>query len=87
MGLKLPVWLVLERYREYETEHVLIQKDTAADMLKKELAKQLDNVVGKDGQVLHTSYETRVTDDHIFVRVIGECLEEIGREVRADSTE
>jgi similar to stage IV sporulation protein len=87
MGLKLPFWLVLERYREYETEHVLIQKDTAADMLKKELAKQLDNVVGKDGQVLHTSYETRVTDDHIFVRVVGECLEEIGREVRADSTE
>ena len=85
MGLKVPVWLILDQYREYRTERVSVRWDAAADMMKESLAKQLEVRVGESGQVLSTTYETRVANGLVYVKVVGECLEEIGREVRAES--
>lgn len=84
IGLKLPVWIVLEQYREYRTQRVAIQRDAAADLMIRALEEHLKELAGENGQVLSTAYETRVADGFVYVTVVGECLEEIGREVRGD---
>ena len=83
MGLRLPVWLTVDQVREYETERVFLHWDTAAEMLKESLSEHLEELVGENGQVLNITYETRVADGFVYVKVVGECLEEIGQEVRA----
>ena len=52
-------------------------------MLKESLSEHLEELVGENGQVLNITYETRVADGFVYVKVVGECLEEIGQEVRA----
>ena len=87
MGVMLPVWLIVDQVREYKTERVSIQWDAAAEMLKQTLAEHLEALVGENGQVLHTTYETRVADGFVYVKAVGECLEEIGQEVCAENYE
>lgn len=84
MGLKVPVWLVVDQIQEYETERVFLQWDASSEMLKESLDGRLRELVGENGQVLSTTYETRVADGFVYVTVVGECLEEIGQEMRAE---
>ena len=84
-GLELPVWFVWERYREYTPETVCVERDAAADMLKAELEKKFETLVGDTGQVTDLKFETRIVDGLLRVTAAGECLEEIGQEVCAES--
>ncbi len=82
-GIILPVWIVCETYNQYETDTLPVDLEAAAGLLEDRLYDQLVQLVGEDGQVLHTSYETCVTDGLLRVTAFGECLEEIGREEAA----
>ena len=86
-GIAVPIWIVEERYRGYEMQAVCIDRDAAADMIKEEVGKHLKALAGEDGSVLTATFETRITDGMIRVNVVGECLEEIGQELCADTEE
>ena len=80
-GLELPVFLIVERYREYDLNTVCAQQDAAIDLLREAIKKNLSDLVGETGQVVSVSYETRVADGFVWVTAVGECLEEIGQEL------
>lgn len=84
-GTELPIWFVREHFREYKLETVCVERDPAADLMKKALNKRLESLVGEDGRVIKTEYEVRVTDDLLLVTAVGECLEEIGQEMCAET--
>ena len=64
-----------------------MDRDAAANLLEDELTERLKRLVGTDGQVLKTDFQTRVSDGLIYVTVFAECLEEIGQELCADTEE
>ena len=79
----LPLWLSRERCRIYEPVTLCVDRDAAAELLEEELTNRLENLVGEDGRVLQTKFQTRISDGLICVTAEAECLEEIGREVPA----
>ena len=82
-GEMLPLWLSRERCRIYEPVTLCVDRDAAADLLEEELTERLKNLVGEDGRVLQTKFQTRISDGLICVTAEAECLEEIGQEVPA----
>ena len=84
-GTILPVWVVCETYRQYEPAAVSVELNAASGLMEEQLQRQLKDLVGADGQILNTEHSTRVADGLICVTTVGECLEEIGREISAHS--
>lgn len=84
-GIILPVWWVCETYRQYEPVAVPVELSAASVLMEEQLHRQLKEFVGTDGQVLDVEHAIRVSDGLIRVTTVGECVEEIGREIAAHS--
>lgn len=82
-GIGMPLSLSREEYREYETQTVRLELESARVLLEQQLEKQFLQLVGEDGEVLNVEYDLRVSDGLIRVTAEGECLEEVGREIPA----
>ena len=84
-GIILPAWWVCETYRQYEPVAVPVELSAASVLMEEQLHRQLIELVGTDGQVLDAEHAIRVADGLIRVTTVGECVEEIGREIAAHS--
>ena len=80
-GTALPVALVSETCRAYETAAVSVDLQAAQALLEEQLLCRLETLVGEDGQVRAARASAWVEDGLLMVSLEGECLEEIGREV------
>ena len=76
-GGVVPVRLVTETYREYERVPVMVPGPERQEYLKNRLSRQLSGFLGK-GEVVQEDYT--VQEDGFSLRLVGECLEEIGLE-------
>ena len=81
----MPLWLIREDCREYEPTVLSVDPEAAAELLEHALTERLKILVGDDGEVIRIDFETRIADGMICVTATGECLEEIGTEVAAES--
>ena len=82
-GQKIPIWIMREIYRGYVPMTATVDPTAAAMLLESQLDKQIRCLIGEEGQILSTSYKTRIASGMIFVTISAECLEEIGQEVSA----
>lgn len=79
----LPVWLQRDVYREYETAALPVEQNAAQQLLEQALTQRLKHMLGEDGRILNTRFQTRIADGLIYVSMSAECEEEIGQEVPA----
>lgn len=76
-GQNLPISLKKETWAEYETERVPIDQTQGEILLKAQLQKRLDGLVG-EGEILKTDYQSRREDGLLTVTLLAECRQEIG---------
>jgi similar to stage IV sporulation protein len=77
----LPIVCRREIFREYEIQTVDIDLDAAQTLLEQQLSKQLEQVVGEDGEINTVQFSARVNDGLLQVTLLAECKEEIGTEL------
>jgi similar to stage IV sporulation protein len=58
-----------------------IDLDAAQTLLEQQLSKQLEQVVGEDGEINTVQFSARVNDGLLQVTLLAECKEEIGTEL------
>lgn len=80
-GEALPISLRQEMFREYEVKSISIDLQAAQSLLEDQLLRQLEGLIGEDGEVSATSTRAWVDGTLFKVTLESECLEEIGREV------
>lgn len=77
---RLPLALTEETFREYEPVALQIDQKAAQAMLEQRLLAMLEGLLGQDGSVSSTRYESRVEDGQLTVTMTAECMEEITAE-------
>lgn len=80
-GEALPISLRQEIFREYEVKSISIDLQAAQSLLEDQLLRQLEGLIGEDGEVRATRTHAWVDGTLFKVTMESECLEEIGREV------
>ncbi|MBQ9492285.1 MAG: sporulation protein YqfD [Oscillibacter sp.] len=80
-GLPLPVTLVRERYRLYETVPVELDAEEARNRGEAALRDQLETEVAPYGEVRSTLCTVRARGENVEVTLSAECVEEIGERV------
>jgi len=79
-GEALPLSLSRETFREYQPRTVEVDRAAAQALLEERLQKQLDTLIGEDGEVESTRFAARVSGGCLEVTLTAQCLEEIGEE-------
>ena len=79
-GEVLPISLRQETFRAYDVTEVSVDLQAAQSLLEEQLLRQLEQLVGEDGEVRSTQTRAWVDGTMLNVTVESECLEEIGRE-------
>ena len=83
----MPVGIVTTRWQEHETVPARLELTAAQAMLEDGLKRELERLVGEDGEVLSVAYAARAADGLLRVTAQAECREEIGREVPAPESD
>ena len=84
-GEALPISLRQEIFREYEIKSISIDLQAAQSLLEDQLLRQLEGLIGEDGEVRATRTRAWVDGTLFKVTMESECLEEIGREVSSQT--
>ncbi len=79
-GGPFPLSLSREVFREYEPRRVQVDQAAAQALLEEQLLKQLEVLIGEDGEVESTRFAARISDGRLEVTLTAQCLEEIGEE-------
>ena len=79
-GEALPLSLSREVFREYRPRTVEVDRAAAQALLEEQLLKQLDGLIGEDGEVESTRFTAQVNGGRLEVTLTAQCLEEIGTE-------
>ncbi|NCB63455.1 MAG: sporulation protein [Clostridia bacterium] len=77
-GRVMPLALVTERYRAYETETATLDAGAAEALLKECLELRLRTLVG-DGEVTRMDFAAREQNGILTVTLLAECREQIGK--------
>lgn len=80
-GQVMPLALVAETCRGYETTAVPLDQVAAEDLLRDSLERRLLDLIGAEGSVVKTDYAARVESGVLVVTLTAECEEQIGRVV------
>lgn len=83
----LPISLVRRTWQLYGERQVQADLTAAQTLLEERLRRELERLVGEDGQVLSLHTAARAADGLLTVTVTAECEEEIGREVPAPDSD
>ena len=83
----LPISLVRRTWQFYGERQVQADLTAAQTLLEERLRRELERLVGEDGQVLSLHTAARAADGLLTVTVTAECEEEIGREVPAPDSD
>lgn len=83
----LPAALTARIWREYAEDKVSADLAGAQSMLEERLRRELEALVGENGQILSRQYSARVSEGVLRVTVTAECVEEIGRETPAPDSD
>lgn len=86
-GRVLPFSLCRETVREYTTQVLPVDRDAAQTLLEEQLLKQLASQLGETGQEVSHTFTARAEGDQLYVTLVAECTEELGRFVPAQSYE
>lgn len=79
-GEVLPLSLSRETVREYRPRAAEVDLTAAQALLEERLLRQLEGLVGEDGEVESTQFAARVSGGRLEVTLTAQCLEEIGEE-------
>lgn len=79
-GEALPLSLSRETFREYRPRTVEVDLTAAQALLEERLLRQLEVLIGEDGEMESTQFAARVSGGRLEVTLIAQCLEEIGEE-------
>ena len=79
-GARLPLSLSRETAREYQPRTLEVDQAAAQSLLEAQLLKQLETLIGEDGEVEAAQFSARVTGGALEVTLTAQCLEEIGAE-------
>lgn len=81
-GNTLPIFLILETAREYETRGAELDRDGAAALLERDLRRELEEILKQtDGTCLQSGCTTAVEGDFLTVTLLAECTEQIAKTV------
>lgn len=80
-GVELPLYLTRETFRAYVPKAVEVNREAAQDLLEVALKRQLEQLVGEEGEILQIRYTAQVEQGNLQVTAVAECQEEIGREI------
>ena len=69
-----------ETAREYQPRTLEVDQAAAQSLLEAQLLKQLETLIGEDGEVETAQFSARVTGGALEVTLTAQCLEEIGTE-------
>lgn len=84
-GETLPLSLIRETVREYETETVQLDRDGAADLLERDLRGELEELLKESGGTCLRSECTAVVEgDALTVTLLAECSEQIAKTVERE---
>lgn len=84
-GGTLPVSLIREAVREYETAPVELDRDSAAAVLERDLRSELDEILKQtDGACLRADCTAAVEGDSLTVTLLAECTEQIASTVERE---
>lgn len=83
----VPIGIVTTRWQEHETVPARLELTAAQAMLEDGLKRELERLVGEDGEVLSVAYAARAADGLLRVTAQAECREEIGQEVPAPESD
>ena len=76
---KLPIELVTTEYQELITSNIKYTKEQAKDIAKEEVFKSILKTIPKESDVINSEYKIFQGDNEIIVRVVVECMENIGK--------
>ena len=79
-GEALPLSLSREIFREYLPRTVEVDLTAAQALLEEQLLRQLEGLIGEDGEVESTRFAARMSGGRLEVTLTAQCLEEIGEE-------
>ena len=85
-GAALPLSLNRETFREYQLRTVEVDRAAAQALLEERLSKQLNDLIGEDGEVESAQFSARVSGGRLEVTLTAQCLEEIGEERPGEET-
>lgn len=78
-GTALPLTAGRQTLRAYTLEEVPVDVEQADTMVRAQLLRRLEGLLGEDGTVLRTEYTSVVGEDGLTVTLRAACHEEIGR--------
>ena len=81
LGIPLPVTLVTETYRFYETAPAALEAAQAEELGERILTEQLRTMVEPYGTISSTLCSSKQRGDTLTVTLLAECVEEIGKSV------
>ena len=81
LGIPLPVTLVTETYRFYETAPAALEAAQAEELGERILTEQLRPMVEPYGTISSTLCSSKQRGDTLTVTLLAECVEEIGKSV------
>ena len=79
-GEALPMFLSRETVREYRPRTVEVDLTAAQALLEEQLLRQLEELIGEDGEVESTQFAARMSGGRLEITLTAQCLEEIGKE-------
>ena len=85
--VRLPVAWNVQHVQAYEPQTVQVNREAAQTLLEQRLEEQLEWLVGEGGQVVSTQYSAVARGDWLTVTLQAQCVEEIGREIPAETGE
>ena len=84
-GGVLPISLIQETAREYETQPVQLDRDAAAALLERDLRGELDEILKQtDGACFRSDCAAAVEGDVLVVTLLAECSEQIAKTVERE---
>ena len=76
---ELPIELAVAEYQELVTSNIKYTKEQAEAIAKDEVFKSILKTIPKESEVINSEYKIFQGDDEIIVRVVVECMENIGK--------
>lgn len=78
-SVELPIELLTTEYQELVTSNIKYTKEQAEAIAKEEVFKSILKTIPKESDVINSEYKIFQGDNEIIVRVVVECMENIGR--------
>lgn len=77
--IELPIELQITQYQELTTSNIQYTKEQAEAIAKDEVLKSILSTIPKESEVINCEYKIFQDNNEIVVRVVVECLENIGQ--------